>query len=57
MALEVQHGRTYDVDNTRGEDYSLLVKWIRQRDTTNTGYVNYDDFVKHYTTPSSRGVL
>jgi hypothetical protein len=57
MALEVQHGRSFDIADARGDDHALLLQWIRQRDTTNTGYVNYDDFVRHYSTAPSRSVL
>ena len=52
-ALEVQNGRRYEIEDESGEDYLLLLKWIKQRDTTGTGYVNYNDFVRHYTTPTS----
>jgi Ca2+-binding EF-hand superfamily protein len=49
LALEIQHGRSYSIDSGDGEDYALLCAWIRERDTTNTLHVNYDDFVAHYT--------
>ena len=48
MTLEIQNGRDYNVSNQNGDDYVLLCTWISQRDTTGTGFVNYDDFVKYY---------
>ena len=48
-ALELQYGRSYNVTNTAGEDYTALCSWISQRDTSNTGYVSYTDFVNYYT--------
>ena len=47
-ALELQYGRSYNITNTTSDDYVALCSWISQRDTTNTGYVNYNDFVKYY---------
>lgn len=53
MTLEIQNGRDYNVSNENGEDYALLCTWISQRDTTGTGYVNYDDFVRYYAQESN----
>ena len=55
MTLEIQNGRDYNVSNQDGEDYALLCTWISQRDTTGTGYVNYEDFVNYYNKEEQHG--
>ncbi len=48
ISLEIQNGRDYDISNAQGDDYALLCKWIAQRDSTGTGFVNFEDFKRHY---------